>query len=215
MGAGPSAAARGRPPSARPLGRARAAPASRVRCCRVACRQIGRRGDRCEPAMLAHDLAVLGPQGLAQLALVLRAHAAVGDAGDQGLQPRLQGGALLGRDGRVACCSSRSISTSNSGSSLLSSIAWNAAAPCWRTRSSGSRPSGRKANCTLKPGLRCGSTVSTARKAARRPAASPSKHSTGSGAMRQSSRTWSSVSAVPSGATVCGKPASASAMASM
>jgi hypothetical protein len=36
---------------------------------------------------------------------------------------------------------------------------------------------------------------------------SPSKHRIGSSAIFQSSVSWSSVSAVPSGATVAGKPA--------
>ena len=80
--------------------------------------------------------------------------------------------------------------------------------PCWRTRSSGSSPSGRKANMRLAPGFKSGRTTSTARKAALRPALSPSKQRTGSGAMRQRSWIWSSVSAVPRGATVSANPAS-------
>ena len=45
------------------------------------------------------------------------------------------------------------------------------------------------------------------RAAARAPAASPSKHSTGAGDRRHNSPSWSSVSAVPSGATAPMKPA--------
>ena len=87
------------------------------------------------------------------------------------LEARLQGRALLGRDGGLALLLLALDQHVERARSWLSRISWKAAAPCWRTRSSGSRPSGRKANCTLKPGFRCGSTVSTARKAARRPAA--------------------------------------------
>ena len=74
-------------------------------------------------------------------------------------------------------------------------------------RSSGSWPSGRSAKRRLLPGCSSGSARSTARSAARRPAPSPSKQRIGSSAIRQSSASWPSVSAVPSGATVFGKPA--------
>ena len=51
---------------------------------------------------LARQLAVLLPQRLPQLALVLAAHAGIADAGDQGLEPGFQGGPLLGRDAPAA-----------------------------------------------------------------------------------------------------------------
>ena len=55
----------------------------------------------------------------------------------------------------------------------------------------------------------------TARKAAFSPASSPSKQRTGSSAICQSMRSWSSVSAVPSGATVASKPAATQAITSI
>ncbi len=70
-----------------------------------------------------------------------------------------------------------------------------------RSRSSGSWPPGSMANFRLLPGFNRGIAMSTARKAARTPALSPSKHSTGSSAIFHKSASWSSVSAVPSGAT--------------
>ncbi len=81
---------------------------------------------------------------------------------------------------------SRSNRTSASGL-VAPSTASMASAPFWRMRSSGSRPSGRKAKRRLLPATRCGSAVSMARKAAFLPALSPSKQRIGSGAMRQSS----------------------------
>jgi len=53
------------------------------------------------------------------------------------------------------------------------------------------------------------------RKAARTPALSPSKHKIGSGPARHNSSSWSSVNAVPNGATAWAKPARESAMTSI
>ena len=59
----------------------------------------------------------------------------------------------------------------------------------------------------VRPAWISGSAISAARHAAFSPAWSPSKHSTGSRAMRHNSSSWFSVSAVPSGATAFSKPA--------
>ena len=57
--------------------------------------------------------------------------------------------------------------------------------------------------------------MSAARHAAFWPALSPSKHKIGSSAIFHNSASWFSVSAVPSGATLAGKPAPTMAMTSM
>src|SRR5580704_1949589 len=88
---------------------------------------------------------------------------------------------------------------------ITSSIA---ARPPERARSSGSCPSGSSANRRLLPGFRCGSARSAARHAAFWPALSPSKQRIGSSAIFHNSASWFSVSAVPSGATLAGYPAS-------
>ncbi len=61
----------------------------------------------------------------------------------------------------------------------------------------------------------CGSAASSARAAARRPAASPSKAKTTLSVWRTSRLTWSAVHAVPSVATALAKPCWASATTSM
>ena len=71
----------------------------------------------------------------------------------------------------------------------------------------GSWPSGSMAKRRLLPAPISGSAVSMARNAALWPALSPSKQRIGSLAMLHSSAHCSGVSAVPSGATVWGKPA--------
>ena len=80
---------------------------------------------------------------------------------------------------------------------------------------SGSSSAGSMANRSPKPEARIGSARSAARAAAFWPAASPSKHSTGSGTIRHSSLIWSSVRAVPRGATVFSNPAWLRAMTSV
>ena len=82
--------------------------------------------------------------------------------------------------------------------------------PPARARSSGSCPSGSSAKRRDLPGIE---VRAGPRRAPDRPpggpALSPSKHRIGSSARRQSSASWSSVSAVPSGATAWGKPGDA------
>ncbi len=84
-----------------------------------------------------------------------------------------------------------------------------------RTRLSGSSPGGRVAKRREWPGFSSGRARSAARWAARWPAVSPSKHSVGSGARRQSKASCSSVMAVPSGATAVSMPARCRAITSM
>ena len=76
-----------------------------------------------------------------------------------------------------------------------------------RSRLSGSWPGGSSAKRSDLPGLSSGSARSIRRWAARRPASSPSRQTTGSSASCQSSASWASVTAVPSGATALAKPA--------
>ena len=99
--------------------------------------------------------------------------------------------------------------------STASSRARNPAGPSRRVRLSGPSPSGRATKRSERPGVSIGSARSQARAAARWPALSPSKHTTGSGTIFHSSAIWSSVKAVPSGATVWRKPARCSAITSM
>ena len=68
-------------------------------------------------------------------------------------------------------------------------------------------PAGNVASFRPRSGVTCGSASSTERTAARAPAASPSKHSTGTGDSRHNTSRCSSVSAVPSGATAAVNPA--------
>ena len=90
--------------------------------------------------------------------------------------------------------------------------------PAWpslRTSESGSSPSGRNRKNAWRPSRMRGSTDSTARHAAWRPARSPSKQKYTSAQLRNSSSAWSRVVAVPSVATAWVTPCWNSAITSM
>ena len=95
--------------------------------------------------------------------------------------------------------------------SAVSSSASNASAPRVRTKVSGSSPSGRD---TPRPQSPASMNTGKLLAAARRPAASPSEHGMTRSVKRPITASWSTVSAVPSGATTSPIPACASAMAS-
>ena len=140
----------------------------------------------------------------------------VGDRRD-----RVRARSAPGRRGAPACersCAaaaalSHSMSTSGFAASRPSR---NASGPSARMKSSGSCPPGSSAKRRLLPGSSSGSARYRRRgTAAFSPASSPSKQRIGSSAICQRSRSWSSVSAVPSGATVASNPAATQAMTSI
>src|SRR5262245_2067535 len=95
--------------------------------------------------------------------------------------------------------------------SAPSSSASTASGPRARTKVSGSSPAGRN---TPRPHSPASMKTGKLRAAARRPAASPSKQAITRSVKRRSTRSWSAVSAVPSGATTSPMPAWARAIRS-
>jgi len=115
---------------------------------------------------------------------------------------------------RSQSAAAASIRKRESGTAVFTACA-NASLPLARMKLSGSCSAGRNRNLTLRVSVARGSAASSALRAARRPAASPSKLNTTASVKRNSFCTWSGVQAVPSVATALANPSWASATTSM
>ena len=107
-----------------------------------------------------------------------------------------------------------SIKKRESGTAAFTASA-KASLPLARTKLSGSCSAGRNRNLTLRVSVASGRAASSALRAARRPALSPSKLNTTESVKRNSFCTWSGVQAVPKVATALANPSCARATTSM